>query len=82
MADSNRMRAFMRSLYNKVGRAGLVFVVALALFIVLLLTGNAGLFLALDAVVLAVAGIWLAVRSLRHVMNRSLWSLRNRMLVV
>jgi sigma-B regulation protein RsbU (phosphoserine phosphatase) len=82
MADSNRMRAFMRSLYNKVGRAGLVFVVALALFIVLLLTGNAGLFLALDAVVLAVAGIWLAVRSLRHVMNRSLWSLRNRLLVV
>lgn len=72
----------MRTFYSRVGRVGLVFAIALALFIVLMLAGNAGFFLFLDIIVLAVTGIWLAIRSLRYLMNRSLWSLRNRLFVV
>jgi sigma-B regulation protein RsbU (phosphoserine phosphatase) len=82
MADSNRMRESVRNLYGSVGRVGLIFAIALALFIALLLAGNTGLFLVLDIIVLAVTGIWLAIRSLRYLMNRSLWSLRNRLLTV
>jgi sigma-B regulation protein RsbU (phosphoserine phosphatase) len=82
MADLNRIRASVRNLYRKVGRVGLIFAIALALFIGMLLAKSAGAFLALDIVVLAITGIWLAIRSLRHLMNRSLWSLRNRLLAV
>ena len=82
MADLNRIRASVRNLYRKVGRVGLIFAIALALFIAMLLAESAGAFLALDIVVLAITGIWLAIRSLRHLMNRSLWSLRNRLLAV
>src|SRR6185437_10904325 len=82
MADLNRIRASVRNLYRKVGRVGLIFAIALALFIAMLLAKSAGAVLALDIVVLTIIGIWLAIRSLRHLMNRSLWSLRNRLLAV
>lgn len=81
MADSNRMQISVRNLYSRVGRIGLIFAISVALFIALMLAGNAGFFL-LDIIVLAVTGTWLAIRSLRFLMNRSLWSLRNRLLAV
>jgi sigma-B regulation protein RsbU (phosphoserine phosphatase) len=61
---------------------GIVFLIALLIFLLLTFVGYGGLLRALVALVMSVSGIWFAIRILRQVIKHSLWSLRNRLLIV
>jgi sigma-B regulation protein RsbU (phosphoserine phosphatase) len=82
MAASNSVSAWCRNLAAQLGRVGIVFAVTLVLLVVMIAAGYSGIFLTLDALVVAVTGIWTFVRILRYVSRNSLWSLRNRLLTV
>jgi phosphoserine phosphatase RsbU/P len=73
---------WIQDMSKRVGKVGLVFFIALLIFVVLTLAGYGGLPRALVTLVMAVSGIWFAIRSLRQVIKHSLWSLRNRLLIV
>lgn len=60
---------------------GLVFLISLACWILFYLTGRTGLLIA-DSFVLFPVGTYMAFRGTRFVYRESLWSVRNRLLVV
>jgi sigma-B regulation protein RsbU (phosphoserine phosphatase) len=66
---------------RRLGKSGIIFVVAVALFIFLYLTGHGALLL-LDLCVLIPVGFILLIRVFRYVTRHSLWSLRNRLLFI
>jgi len=66
---------------KRLGISGIVFVVALALFLLFYLTGHGALLL-LDLCALVPVGFIVLVRAFRHITRHSLWSLRNRLLLV
>ncbi|HEX4770710.1 MAG TPA: SpoIIE family protein phosphatase [Bryobacteraceae bacterium] len=66
---------------KRLGASGIIFVVALALFVLFYLTGHGALLL-LDIGVLIPVFIIVLVRAVRYVTRHSLWSLRNRLLFV
>lgn len=66
----------------RLGVVGLLFVGSLIGFIALYATGWSGFSLVIDTAVLSVTGIWLFIRLTRYVSRHSLWSLRNRLLMV
>ena len=70
-----------RQALKLLGVSGVIFVVALVLFLVFYLTGHGALLL-LDLLVLIPVGIIVLVRAFRYVTRHSLWSLRNRLLCV
>lgn len=72
-----RARAVARSLRA----SGITFFAALALFLICWSTGQ-GLLAFLDSLILVVSGAIVVFRLLRYLARDSLWSLRNRLLVV
>lgn len=71
----------VRQAVRLLGKSGIVFLVALTFYLLFSLTGHGGL-AALFFLALIPPAIILAVRSFVWVKNHSLWSLRNRLLVV
>lgn len=63
------------------GKSGIAFLIALALYLLFYFTGQGGLAL-LSFLALAVLAVILLFRGLRYVQRHSLWSLRNRLLFV
>jgi len=82
MGDQAGQEFSFRNAYQFLGRVGIVFLCALCLSLILTLTGANGFILTVDILVLIVTGTWLGVRALRYALRHSLWSLRNRLLVV
>jgi phosphoserine phosphatase RsbU/P len=71
----------VREITRWLGKSGISFLVALALFFLFRFT-DLGLLAFLDALVLIVLGAILIVRALRVIQRHSLWSVRNRLLFV
>jgi sigma-B regulation protein RsbU (phosphoserine phosphatase) len=82
MGNFKSVSAWCQSAIKELGKVGVTFVICLLIFAVLTVTGNRGLLLIFDTLVLCVTGIIVAVRLLRRYSRRSLWSLRNRLLIV
>ncbi len=75
------MMSRVRQVAKSLGKSGIAFLIVLALSILISFTRHAGLeFLCI--LVLIPLGIFLVFRGLRWVRRHSLWSLRNRLLVV
>ncbi len=70
-----------RQATQHLGKSGIAFLIALALCFLLYFTGPGGL-LALDILILIPLFAIVAFRALRYLKRHSLWSLRNRLLVV
>ena len=70
-----------RQVYDRLGKSGIAFLIALALYIVFYLTGQ-GFLLFLDFIALIPIGFALAFRFFRSARQNALWSLRNRLLFV
>lgn len=70
-----------RQIYKKIGTIGALFLTALVLWIVCFATGHPVLLL-LDSLLLLPVGCLLAFRGSRFVYRESLWSVRNRLLVL
>jgi sigma-B regulation protein RsbU (phosphoserine phosphatase) len=82
MADEKPAALWYRRPLDLLGRVGLVFVVSVVLFVSLAFLGHSSGLLVLDSILMLVTGAWLAGRGLVFVSRHSLWSLRNRLLVV
>jgi len=82
MSDETRQEFSFRSAYQFLGRVGIVFLSALGVFLILSLLRTSAFFLTLDSLVLIITGTWLGVRAVRYALHHSLWSLRNRLLLV
>ncbi len=72
---------WFRNIVRRIGKAGVAFVISLALWILFFWTGQT-LLLILDSLVLFPCGVLFAVRGARVVYRESLWSVRNRLLIV
>ncbi|HEX4751060.1 MAG TPA: SpoIIE family protein phosphatase [Bryobacteraceae bacterium] len=70
-----------RSILKSLGRSGIAFLIGLILFIIFTLTGHDGL-ASLVVICMIVPGFILTFRAFVWVKQHSLWSLRNRLLVV
>ncbi len=70
-----------RRIVDRLGILGLIFLIALALYLLFYFTNHTGLLL-IDCCVLLPLGITLAFRGLRRIQRTALWSLRNRLLFV
>jgi phosphoserine phosphatase RsbU/P len=75
------MMSRVREVARRLGKSGIAFLIALALYLVCYFTGK-GLLALLAFLALVPLTIILAVRGFRWVRENSLWSLRNRLLVV
>src|SRR5689334_4426818 len=82
MTHPHPLVSWIRRASQRVGRVGIVFFITLFVFLALTLVGYGGLLRAVDTLVMCVSGIWFAVRILRQVIKQSLWSLRNKLLIV
>lgn len=71
----------VRQIALRLGKSGIAFLISLALYFLFSLTGH-GLLAFLCILALIPIGIILAVRGFRWLRKNSLWSLRNRLLVV
>ena len=69
----NRIRQF--------GRVEKIFFASLVLFVILEQTLPGGVFAVLAGLALLVTGIWLLIRLVRLTVRKTIWSLRNRLLV-
>ncbi|MDQ2774820.1 MAG: SpoIIE family protein phosphatase [Acidobacteriota bacterium] len=70
-----------RQISNRLGKSGIAFLIALALYIVFYFTGQE-LLLVLDLFAILPIGFILAFRFFRSARQNALWSLRNRLLFV
>lgn len=70
-----------KEIWRRLGVSGTIFIVAFPLLLLFLGLGQNGLAL-LTALVLLPVSLWLTVRAFRWVKRHSLWSLRNRLLLV
>ena len=75
------MPPFVRQAVQRLGKAGIAFVVALLCFFVFYFTGYSGLAFLFALILLPLAG-FLAWRVLRLIQRKGLWSVRNRLLFV
>jgi phosphoserine phosphatase RsbU/P len=82
MANPSPITPWYRRPLDLLGRIGLVFAASVVIFSVLLLVGHTGALLTLDSLLMLITGVWLAIRGLQYAGRHSLWSLRNRLLVV
>lgn len=71
----------VRQIAARLGKSGIIFLIAVVLYPILYFTGHPGL-LVLDFFVLAPLGTYLLFRGLRFIQRNALWSLRNRLLFV
>lgn len=71
----------VREAVRHLGKSGIAFLIALALYFLFYFTGHGGL-LVLDILILIPLLAIVSFRALRFIKRRSLWSLRNRLLVV
>ena len=82
MSSSLHPRDWYRKLRERIGRVGIIFAIALLVYVLSSLLPNGTLGKILSFLVLIPTGIILAFRLIRLVARRSLWSLRNRLLFV
>ncbi len=75
------MSPTLRQVAKRLGKSGIAFLAALALFILFYFTGNGGLAFLFALILLPLACI-LAFRAFRYFRQRGLWSVRNRLLFV
>ncbi len=80
-SDNFRMMSRLRELSRRLGKVGIVFSVALALFLLAAFTGQGGLGL-VTFLVLIPSGIVFSLRGFRWARGNFLWSVRNRLLFV
>ena len=65
----------------RIGRLEIAFTVALVLYMLMALAGVGGLPRSLGKLVVALLGLWLAIRVSRLIVTHMLWRLRNRLIV-
>src|SRR5208283_670678 len=82
MSSSLQPRDWYRKLRNRIGRVGIIFTIALLVYVLSSLVPNGGVGRLLSLLVLIPTGIILLFRLSRLIARRSLWSLRNRLLFV
>jgi sigma-B regulation protein RsbU (phosphoserine phosphatase) len=74
-------RPILRTVVKRLGKAGVDFVITLAVFLFFYFTGH-GILTALCFLALIPPAIILTIRGLRYLRQHSLWSVRNRLLFV
>ncbi len=82
MSSSAHPRDWYRRLRERIGKVGVVFTIALLVYVLSSLVPNGGVGKIFSLLVLIPTGIILLFRLSRLIARRSLWSLRNRLLFV